>query len=488
MSVELVTLENKKLVVTQSTELVNSSYKMTVDEKLLLALFVGLIRKDDNDFVVYRISAAEIRRKLNWEAKNFYERIKDVTMRLFDRKVYIQRDGELTWLALRWIGSCMYVSKGERGAKESYLEFGFPSHMKPYLLELQKYFSSYDFQNIRDMGSFHAIRLFEILNAARYTGCFEISLDDLKKRLGVEGKYSKSFFDFRKYVLDISQREITANSNLRFDYTTVKAPGSKAVVGLVFRIWTDAALLDQPKQEAAAAPAPPTSAETPEAKQTPLFPPSPEDNAILGMVARVYDEAKQSGLAPETVKTLLEGRNPAHVLENIELARKRFFDMPEEKRENANLGGLTREAITADYSAPEREKRRAAEAAKESKESAQQAAKKRKSAAEALESIRTAGRKERNAARTAIWEATPPDEQERHRAAFVLEIESGKHGDIMRDTFKNGGWKAPGMELVFLSYIAATLLPPEIEALRAIAQKRGLIYDELVALAEGAKV
>jgi len=470
--VNIVSLSDKKLIVTQSREMIQSSYLMTAEEKILLSLFVGLIRKDDTDFDWYRISANEIRKKLNWESKNFYERIKEVTFRLFERKIYLQDKDAMSWEAYRWVAACRYVAQGEKGAKESYIEFSFPVVLRPFLLQLKEKFASYEFTNISSMGSFHAIRIYEMLNDYRGVGKYKVAIDDLKKRLGIEDKYP-NFADFSRRVIAVSQDELLKKSDLAFDFTTEKT--GRAVTSITFHIRDNIARPAAQKSRGKSALAMEHFPEVDEAQPS-LFAESEEDKKYAELMRRVYDEAEKSGVAPVKIKALMEGRNPSHVLENIELARKRFYK--DGKAEVVNLGGLTVSAIIDDYAAIDRDNRKVAEDRK-----AQE--KKKAYAADLLERIKSEVRSRRIAAHNTIWDSLSEQEKEAFRSDFAEAILSGSDivGERTRTAFGETGWKTIGITPIFTAYTRKALLPPEIDELRETAKQHGADYDELQELA-----
>ncbi|MBF0168842.1 MAG: replication initiation protein [Alphaproteobacteria bacterium] len=337
-------IDRNKLVVTQANKLAEASYTMTLEEKRILLLLVSLVRREDKDFKTYRIPITDIRDYLGLRTNKLYEDIKRVAEALLSRVLHIPEEGE-GWLKVGWVSSARYVPKGYRGAEVACLDLSFSPEMKPYLLELKAHFSSYMLQNVAGLRSFYSIRLYEILKSRRHMKSVSFNVPEIRKILKAEKKYG-NYKDFRNRVILIAQNELAEKTDIAFEYCETRK--GRKVVGVSFSIRDNVprtpprSIITQSK---------PAMRFPANDNQPPLLPPSEADKERERLYNDALAEGEQNGVRESAMRELLARREPQHVLENIELARKRHLAA---KNKNVNLAGLTVAAISNDFAADER--------------------------------------------------------------------------------------------------------------------------------------
>ena len=463
-------IEQDKLIVTQANKLAEASYTMTLEEKRIVMLMMALVRKDDGDFHTYRIPVTEVRDFLGLENdKDLYGRLKKVTMTLRSRTFLIEK-AKGGFLAIGWVSSAEYKPKGEDGIDVACLELCFDPKLKPYLLALIDQFSNYMLQNAAGLRSFYSIRIYELLNARRKLKKAVFDVDELKKILKLEGRYA-NYKDFRNAVLLVAQRELSEKTDLAFDFEDNAVRGRK-VTSITFHIRDN--VPSKLPRSAVSRPILPKPSKIPDndadERQAQLLPPTKAEQEI----ARLYREAIaagiENGVRENAMRELLETRDPRHVMENIELARKRHINS---KKEGADLAALTVAAITSDYAADSRGQQ--AQAA--TKVTARARA---KAARELLEKIETAAVAARRHELQAQLDALPDADRSALRAAFAAKIEEGEHGDHFAVTFRLRGWEATGAEAYFRIFASEQLgIGSELDFQRAEAARRGHELEKL---------
>jgi plasmid replication initiation protein len=430
-SIVLSKIDRNKLVVTQANKLAEASYTMTLEEKRIVLLLLSLVRRDDKDFKTYRIPITDIRDYLGLRTNKLYDDIKRVAEALLSRVLHIPEEGE-GWLKVGWVSSARYVPKGYRGAEMACLDLSFSPEMKPYLLELKAHFSSYMLQNVAGLRSFYSIRLYEILKSRRRLKTVSFNVPELRKILKAEKKYG-NYKDFRNRVILIAQNELAEKTDLAFDYR--EARRGRKVLSVSFDIRDN--VPTKPPRSIIAQTKP--AAQSANDNQPPLLPPSEADKERERLYNEALAEGEQNGVRQSVMRGLLGRYEPAHVLENIELARRRHLAA---KGKNVNLPGLTVAAITGDFAAEDRAKRQEAEARSEAKAQAKTA---QELEDEAREKAQIARRHEINAK----LQALPKAKLKALRNAFAKEVKAGKHGAILAASFAEKRWGAPGIESIF---------------------------------------
>ena len=459
-------IDQEKLIVTQANKLAEASYTMSLEEKRIVLLMVSLVRKDDKDFHTYRIPVTEIRDFLGLENdKDLYGRLKKVSLVLRSRSFLIEKPNG-GYLSIGWVSSAEYKPKGEDGAEVACLELCFDPKLKPYLLVLVEQYSSFMLQNVAGLRSFYAIRVYELLNSRRRLRKASFTIDELKTILKVEAKYD-NYKDFRTRVLLPAQKELVEKTDIAFEFEDDAVRGRK-VTSITFHI-SDNEPTNPPRSIVSklAAPKPSDEAATHiEEHQPQLLPPTEAEKES----ARLYHEALAEGIknsvSERVMRELLNTRNPAYVMENIDIARKRHMSA---KGDNVNLAGLTVSAITEDYAAHDREKRTAAAAKKTN-------AQRKKAAAELIDRIHEAVQRRRRT------ETVQLDQEHGAGSAVRAEFETEMAGGSYAGMFDARGWKMPGISPLWHGFLARRFLPPEADQRRDYAATLGKDYNELCRL------
>ena len=102
--------------------------------------------------------------------------------------------------------------------------------MEEYLLELKDRFTIYDINNIRRLKSNYSLRIYEILKSYEWVNEYVFNIEEFKQIIGVstikDGKiendlYSR-YYDFRKYVLLVAQKELVDNTDISFTFEEIR--------------------------------------------------------------------------------------------------------------------------------------------------------------------------------------------------------------------------------------------------------------------------
>lgn len=221
----------KSLVVRQSNELIEASYKIaSIGEGRLMRMLIAQISPTDEDFKTYRISVSDFARFFNITSKSINEQIEKSARALRDREILL-RNGK-SWFSTGWLSSAEYIHGS------GYVEVSFHAKLKPYLLGLKSYFTQYQLEDLIKFKSGYSIRMFELLKKEQFKAnekgyferCFEY--EELRNILGIEKTEYEFFKDFRVNVIQVAMDEINANDDikiLKVDYSKTGRKISHAV-------------------------------------------------------------------------------------------------------------------------------------------------------------------------------------------------------------------------------------------------------------------
>jgi plasmid replication initiation protein len=137
----------------------------------------------------------------------------------------------------------------------------FAPRVIPFVTRLDKEFTAYRLEKIGNLSSVYAVRMYELLVQFLTVGKREFEIMNLRGILGLEKEYSE-LADFKKYVLDVSVKQINEHTDITTSYSQRRT--GRKVSHFLFAIAAKDA--DTKKKKAAPRPTPPQA--TPRPKQT----------------------------------------------------------------------------------------------------------------------------------------------------------------------------------------------------------------------------
>jgi len=211
----------KPKTVVQSNTLINASYRLTTNEKRLIYMMIRGINPNDKDFKPYSISIDELSKILESNSKNLYKVIKSTADSLTDRKLKLEtKEG---WLIVNFVSSAEYKKD------DGLVELSFDPKLKPYLLEVKERFTKFNIENVIPLRSAHSMRIYELLKQYHTIGQRTLQVDEVKRTLGIEEKYSK-YTDFRKRVIERARIDLKQKTDLSFEYEEIKTGRSVTAI------------------------------------------------------------------------------------------------------------------------------------------------------------------------------------------------------------------------------------------------------------------
>ena len=141
-----------------------------------------------------------------------YQALKDACDDLFARQFSYQtmsEKGNVVNHKSRWVSEVAYIDN------EAIVQLIFSPAIVPLITRLEEQFTKYEIQQISNLSSAYAVRLYEILIAWRSSGSTPIiPLTDFRKKIGVLDSEYKRMYDFKKYVLDIAIKQINEHTDI----------------------------------------------------------------------------------------------------------------------------------------------------------------------------------------------------------------------------------------------------------------------------------
>jgi plasmid replication initiation protein len=212
-------------LVVKSNALIESSYKLGVNEHKLVRFVASKIKKEDADFKTYTLSVKEFKKAINLKGKSFYEELEKISADILKKPLKFKIGEKI--IHVPWFSYIAY------NPGEGTLDIRFDKFFKPYLLNLKEKFTKYNFKYISTLKSNYSIRLYELLKQRESIGIREFSIDELKELLCIEDLYHE-YSNFKKRVILSAQKELKEKSDIFFEFQEIKK--SRKVIKVKFYI------------------------------------------------------------------------------------------------------------------------------------------------------------------------------------------------------------------------------------------------------------
>lgn len=218
--------------------LVTSSYRLgEVSQRVMLLAIIQArnITNDVNELVgkELTISAKEYMEFFKVDKSTAYRCMKKGIIELFNAEwgyKTLNKKGEVQIAKRRFIQSADYIENGAA------VRMKFADDTVPFLVQLEKNFTSYNLKQVSNLSSSYAIRFYEIfmryLDKKTNTGWLKISLEELRFSLGLlESEYTR-LDNLKKRVIESSLNEINEKTDLTIAYEQEKK--GKSVSAFIF--------------------------------------------------------------------------------------------------------------------------------------------------------------------------------------------------------------------------------------------------------------
>jgi plasmid replication initiation protein len=221
-------------LIVKDNALIEASHKLSESEQrlILLAIIKGREFCDNIEHLrgkELEIHADDYMQAFGVERHAAYESLKKAVMGLYRAEwgyKYINDKGKTVVRYERFTQSAEYV---ENGAE---VKFRFADAIIPMLVELERNFTSYEIEQVANLQSRYAMRLYEFLIRFKTSKKLEISLEDLRFRFGLLEHEYQLMSDFKKRVLDLAVKQINDNTDITVKYEQHKK--GRNVIGFTF--------------------------------------------------------------------------------------------------------------------------------------------------------------------------------------------------------------------------------------------------------------
>ena len=318
-------------VVWQSNQLAEARYELSPREQKLVLYVISMIEPEDEDFKRYVVNVADFAKLAKLSKNELYRELRDLAENLKSKVLVVPNHfdaetGKHVDLVTSWFSDAFITANGQ-----GYFAVEISRNLKPYLLKVKREFFRFQLQQVMQMRSAYAIRLYQFAKRWEFKRRFTVSVVELRGIMGAlhpagRGKVKAAlanYADFKRRAVQPAVAEINAKTDIFLGFTEVKAQGSKAVEALVITV--------APRVGAGADGAGIETLKLPVPPQLELgLDPELEADAVMEetrAVTAIKDKYALNGVQAEKVRTYYRGRGAQYV-------REKTAVVDQEKRPN----------------------------------------------------------------------------------------------------------------------------------------------------------
>lgn len=224
-----------KNLVVKDNALINASYNLELVEQRLILLAIVEARTSGKGVTPNNsltITASSYMNNFDTNRNTAYQALKDACNNLFERQFsYMETNtkGNTEVVRSRWVSEIRYIDN------QASVKLIFSPTVAPLITLLEKNFTSYELEQVAELNSKYAVRLYEIVIAWRSTGKTPmIAIDELRNRLGILDDEYTVTADFKRWALDKPIKQINDKTEINLSYEQHKQ--GRKIVGFTFTV------------------------------------------------------------------------------------------------------------------------------------------------------------------------------------------------------------------------------------------------------------
>lgn len=134
-----------------ANDIIRGKQSMTLQTARLIRLLITQVVKEDKDLKTYRCRISDLAKFMNIPSSNLYRDIRNICDCAMKSVVYIGTGNpKQPWKMFHWVSTAEYDDNGT-------LTIRLSDQIKPYVLELEKWFTQYQLKNILEFNSYYDI-------------------------------------------------------------------------------------------------------------------------------------------------------------------------------------------------------------------------------------------------------------------------------------------------------------------------------------------
>ncbi|MBR5494036.1 MAG: replication initiation protein RepM [Psychrobacter sp.] len=224
-------------LVTKHNKLISASYSLGVPEQRIIFLAIVVAREQEKLIDargLLQIHASSYQEQFKVEKHSAYKALKSAAKGLFDAHFEYddihEQTGKDANNFIRWVQKIRYINAA------GMIELQFTDDVIPLITRLTEQYTEYDLKQVSELQSEYAIRLYELMMQWQSVGkTNQITIDNLRKKLGVKPEQYKQMCNFKTRVLDHAVKQINDYTDITVKYDQHKTGKTITAISFIFK-------------------------------------------------------------------------------------------------------------------------------------------------------------------------------------------------------------------------------------------------------------
>ena len=224
-------------LIVKDNALIQASYTLDTVEQRLILLAIAEARETGHGISensLLEVHASSYINTFSVEKHTAYTVLRDASKSLFDRYVTYHdvnpKTGKDRSFHCRWVDKIGYEPQS------GIVFLRFTQDIVPLITRLEENFTKYELEQVSQLTSSYAIRLYELLiqwRSAGKTPIFDLAI--FRQQLGVEAHQYKTMSNFKTYVLDFALNQVNELTDITAKYEQHKKGRSISGFSFTFK-------------------------------------------------------------------------------------------------------------------------------------------------------------------------------------------------------------------------------------------------------------
>ncbi len=221
-------------MVSKANALIESCYTINLVAQRVIILAIIEAREQGSMAEIggiHHIKASDYEKHFECDKTTAYRSLKSACESLYESEfVWTDKDAK----GRDKINKSRFVQRASYCEGGGYVEVMFGNDVIPLITRLSEKYTEYELKQIKDLNSMYSLRMFELLMQWLSVGKTpQITIENLRTRLGVEEHEYKTMGNFKSRVLDYAIQEVNNNTNITVAYEQHKE--GRRIVGFTFK-------------------------------------------------------------------------------------------------------------------------------------------------------------------------------------------------------------------------------------------------------------
>lgn len=224
-------------LVVKDNGLINASYSLGLAEQRLILLAIVEARRSGKGLAkgsLLTVHAKDYAKQYNTDIDTAYQVLKDGADALMTKIIKYKAKSPMTGRLIEFKEP--WANKSAYEPALGYIYIRFADVIVPLITRLESQFTSYKIDNVSNLTSGYAIRLYETICSWREVGKTpKYNIDDIRSKLGVEPEQYNTMSNFKARVLRTAIKQVNEHTDLTVKYEQHKTANKITAISFSFK-------------------------------------------------------------------------------------------------------------------------------------------------------------------------------------------------------------------------------------------------------------